>query len=298
MQASVNAFSLAGHPHFGLHPDPASTLAVVDGKWRDTTKLKFNHAVHNGVDGLKDNCVACHTPMIPSPTASAIATPGQPLLVSQDRPLSANAQGGGGDMMPISFERNCAQCHKLELSPGLTVPHRSLATIRGSLSAVPALAISQIKITADDISDDNPTPAAALKAKITKMASKVADLKASPAEAASNADGEATNGNDDNQRSYYHQKAAALKYLAWLATGKDGRSALTTTTQPAPGSDADATDAPARFATTQPLGSDKYDVPDPAISEIFLAYVGTSPNNACSMCHEMNGGDVAGGSAV
>jgi predicted CXXCH cytochrome family protein len=270
----VSAFDGEGnHPHFGLNPDPASDLMLVEAKLVDRTRLKFNHAVHNNVAGLTNNCTSCHTPITPNPRATANPPAGDPRLAPTDRPLSAAAQTDPGDMQPITFERNCIQCHKLELANGVSVSHRDMAVVRGELAAIPALIVSQNKLSADDLSDTSVTPAAAWKAKIDAIVGKCANMDA-PADAAAAADSDLANATTANTRTYFKQKAAALRYLNWLTQAKrDDGIPLIATTQ-------------------QSFGTDAYTTPDPTAAEIFIAYVGTPTGKSCNYCHVMNGGDV------
>lgn len=101
--------SFADHPEFSvaIPHGPAVDRAVKrvslgSAAARDPSALDFNHAVHlkplknNGVE-LRLQCQECH-----------------------------DAQAGRDDIAPVSFEKNCRNCHSLEFDerlPGRQVPH-------------------------------------------------------------------------------------------------------------------------------------------------------------------------------
>lgn len=128
----VTAFTQADHPPFGRE-------LMKDGKPFDPTVIKFNHAKHNKVGVLTDNCIACHAPTNvvvatnpPSPTVPP------PYTVANAAPASwANGQSKAY-IEPISYEKHCIGCHAMEL-PGkgkIAIPHEELSTVRGYLAGL------------------------------------------------------------------------------------------------------------------------------------------------------------------
>ena len=275
----VVAFDGEGnHPHFGLHPDPASDLVLINGKPGNRTRLRFNHALHNGQDSLKNNCVTCHTPMSPSPSATLAPVPGSPLSLAKDRPLSSAAQLAKlGDMQPISFERNCIQCHTLDLvnekngRVRLTVSHSELAIVRTELAALPTLALQQQHPGADESpSWDDRT--SAVNDQISPLLDKVKSM--TDAARASTQPSTGTPSNDADAS----RTAAVSRYVLWLMDGGAGV---------------------AETPTTQPRGSATISVPDPSATEVFVTTVGSSRliGTSCAVCHDFTGGDAPAGFA-
>lgn len=145
---SVTAFTVADHPKFGRS-------LMKEGKLNDETNLKFNHAKHNGVAALKDNCVSCHTP---SDSLVGLSDPAPnvapPYKTAGDKPLKWARDDQQKYMIPISYERNCIGCHAITL-PGkntITVPHEELATVRGYLASVPNLFNERLNLSGDKTS--------------------------------------------------------------------------------------------------------------------------------------------------
>jgi len=125
--------SLADHPEFAvvrfseeqppeaeqLDPDhdAAQLIALVDGKWRDAARTKFNHQSHLDPKGKRQvdsdelrvlKCADCHKP-----------------------------QGEqGAYMTPVTYEENCASCHKLDViqeafldDPPFELPHEKFKQV-------------------------------------------------------------------------------------------------------------------------------------------------------------------------
>jgi hypothetical protein len=175
-------------------------------------------------------------------------------------------------MQPITFERNCVQCHQLKLSDGLAVTHANMVTVRSELASLPALAISQL-----NPADASVKGAAALQTTVSSLLSDAADQLASDAsfsDRADKADGQVDTASTTNQKVYFKQQAAALRYMDALSQANlDGI-------------------APLPPATVQALGALTFaKVPECNAAEVYMAYLapfGTS----CNTCHEMNGGDI------
>ncbi len=134
VQAKVVAFTAADHPKFGrsLPKDTA-------GKWLDTTVLKFNHLKHNGVNGLVNNCTACHAGLDPQPTAKAAAAGTLPPWRDPlDRPAAMADISDTRNLGQISFAKHCIGCHAIELQGKVkvTVPHEDLSIVRGTLAGL------------------------------------------------------------------------------------------------------------------------------------------------------------------
>lgn len=124
--AHVDSFS--NHPEFALLRPADETLGderpmrafadAVDGRWRDRTPLRFNHAKHLARQGLlqldgsrkKLACGSCH-----------------------------EGRANSGEMLPIRHDRHCAECHDNELQfdslrfAGRPVPHGSAEQARAAI---------------------------------------------------------------------------------------------------------------------------------------------------------------------
>jgi predicted CXXCH cytochrome family protein len=114
VQPMVTAFVLNQHPEFGRSLTDSKKWAAGTPQLRDPTPLMYNHKAHQEdetkrtkpLPGQTENCTACH-----------------------------RSDGGGparGDIAPVNFEMDCAQCHKLSLPGGLPVPHEELSVARTS----------------------------------------------------------------------------------------------------------------------------------------------------------------------
>lgn len=128
------AFTAADHPPFGRS-------LLVDGKPFDPTVVKFNHAKHNNIAALKDNCISCHSTDDPQIVLNDPA-PGvaPPYKTDKDRPADWIKGSSRAEIQPVSFARHCVGCHSIEI-PGavrLDVAHRDLAELRGSFSGLGA----------------------------------------------------------------------------------------------------------------------------------------------------------------
>ena len=124
---SINRF--AEHPQFAVFRSPSDgppgadhevrqVAELIDGQWRDRTRLRFNHKKHAGPDKLLRpdgsrqalNCEHCH---------------------QLDRP--------SGYMRPINHEQHCAECHANQLHfdaerfAKRRVTHGPVANVRGEL---------------------------------------------------------------------------------------------------------------------------------------------------------------------
>lgn len=143
----VTAFTLEDHPGFGRSLRPSAGASGADGsgvdaagaKWLDPTVLKFNHAVHNRIDVLKDNCTACHAAADPQVVVNQpLPTLPPPYGDPKDRPVAWSRSQDRAEMQPVSYARHCVGCHAIEL-PGkvkLAVPHDDLSVVRGFLAGV------------------------------------------------------------------------------------------------------------------------------------------------------------------
>jgi hypothetical protein len=134
VKTSVTGFSESQHPKFGRE-------LLREGKWFDPTVLKFNHKRHNSVQGLENNCVACHSASDPSPDAKS---PGgdslPPWKTKKDRPAEWANSANLRNMQPISYERNCIGCHALNLpGNGPAVAHDKMEVVRAQLLSLPAM---------------------------------------------------------------------------------------------------------------------------------------------------------------
>ena len=127
-QFAAHVDSFSEHPEFALlrpadetssEERPKRAFAeVVDGRWRDRTPLRFNHAKHLAPQGLllldgsrkKLACGACH-----------------------------EGQAHSGEMRPIRHDRHCAKCHDNELQfdslrfAGRPVPHGPAEQARAAM---------------------------------------------------------------------------------------------------------------------------------------------------------------------
>ncbi|HEV2296328.1 MAG TPA: cytochrome c3 family protein [Tepidisphaeraceae bacterium] len=138
VQASVRAFLADGSP--GAHP-PFGRSLMHDGQLIDPTVLKFNHDFHfNDSAGPKlTNCIACHSAASPSPAATRPAKDGAtlpPWTTPKDRPLAWTVDGDRRYMSPISYQRHCADCHKLPVAGNVQIAHEDLSLVRSQLAAL------------------------------------------------------------------------------------------------------------------------------------------------------------------
>lgn len=130
--------SFATHPEFlpfqqvlddktlaARSPTGTSPIGVADGKWRDRTELRFNHAKH-----LVD--VGVLTP--PPAEGNSRTHSDRKVLACNDCHVPDAA---GQYMQPINYEQHCAACHKLEFSSKLAVggplPHEAPEVVFGLL---------------------------------------------------------------------------------------------------------------------------------------------------------------------
>jgi hypothetical protein len=118
------------HPKFGRSLER-------DGKLVDPTVLKFNHAKHMTLAEIQSNCVLCHEPRDPSPSAKILAdkTP-PPWKTSKDRGMSAIAASDGRYMQPISYARHCQSCHELKLpASDARIAHEDMSLVRAQIAS-------------------------------------------------------------------------------------------------------------------------------------------------------------------
>lgn len=125
----ATAFTKADHPSFGRR-------LVVDAKLTDPTVLKYNHAKHNTMAPLAENCIACHNVNnFDVPVSRPSATTPPPYALESDAVVGGRAMA---HIEQISFDRHCIGCHAIELpgSPGIAIPHRPLEEVRAFLAGV------------------------------------------------------------------------------------------------------------------------------------------------------------------
>jgi hypothetical protein len=141
---SVTGFSATSHPGFGraLLAD-ASKPRSADNPWIDPTDLKFNHAKHNGMALLADNCTACHNAVDPAPQSSPPSDKvAPPWITTTDRPLAWANSSDTRNITAINFDRHCIACHTADMAvvPSAKTPaaNTTLAPIAFSDSPVVA----------------------------------------------------------------------------------------------------------------------------------------------------------------
>ncbi|MFN4243496.1 MAG: cytochrome c3 family protein [Tepidisphaerales bacterium] len=274
----VTAFTLEDHPGFGrsLRADGGASASAGSGSargpdggaWVDPTVLKFNHAAHNRIEVLKDNCTACHAADDPQVRVNPpVATLPPPYGDPKDRPLAWSRSQDRSEMQPISFARHCVGCHAIEL-PGkvrLAVPHEDMSVVRAFLSGVPEL----------------------YRQHLMQLPDKSSALEV-----------EVVTGRPPRQRrekrvltegEWVGQQLAGLSEAIERAFGRDERYAAVKRAVAAAGSGGAATrpgDGTTRPAEAAAPATGGFDAPDVSVLEHFVTY-GIAAN--CAYCHAVKG---------
>jgi predicted CXXCH cytochrome family protein len=258
--AKATEFTVANHPRFGRE-------LMKDGKWFDPTVIKFNHAKHNSLAALKDNCTACHSPDEPQMVTRA---PGinvvPPYTDAKDAPAAWNNNEPKAYMAPVSYSKHCVGCHEITL-PGkvaLTVPHEELAVIRTWLAGLDGAYTEKLNAMPDkaaQLTIAPPRPRPGQRAQPPRVITESEWVNLQLAELLTAADKSA--GRDP--------KYAAIK-KAITPPAPPAPPATTPTTGPAT--------APAAAAAAVATG------PNPNLLEHFVTF-GIGAN--CNYCHEVAG---------
>ncbi len=243
VKASVTGFSESQHPKFGRE-------LLKEGKWFDPTVLKFNHKKHNGMKGLENNCVACHSAADPNLQAHAM-TDGSvpPWKSSKDRPAEWANSANMRNMLPITYERNCMGCHGLNLpGGGPAVAHSRMEVVRAQLLSLPAMYAEMFAKDPDhekklkyEVKEGRPPRQKTIVKTYTEAEYMEAQLKAL--------------GDSADKGSSSNKDYAAVKKAAG-------------------------------GPTTLPSFGESVQAPNESVMEFFVAY---GASNACVKCHEVTG---------
>lgn len=118
VQPHVTAFAIGSHPPLGRSLTPDKRWSASPQPLSDPTPLRFNHARHQTevkpLAGETANCTQCH------------------------RPGAESAGGGAKYFAPVSYQRDCATCHRLGIDEKslLVVPHQSMDIVRLAIKGI------------------------------------------------------------------------------------------------------------------------------------------------------------------
>lgn len=244
----TTAFAAGTHPRFGR-------ALTVNGKWVDTTKIKFNHKFHlnqvPAIQGAANNCTLCHSTQVPAGLGLSELPP---FGAGGVKPVVNARNGDDGYMRPVSYAEACSGCHQIKLDAGIAFSHVEFPLVRGQMADL----------------------GGAFRAKFAAMTPEQQTKELTPAASGG--------GGGRGRRGAAAPAAKPMTEDEWvdkqLKKVKDEAGGWLDT--PAAG-------ALPQIKQLQDLNGADTPTPDRSVLEAYVAF---GLGNSCAKCHEMNGGTM------
>lgn len=264
MPSNVHGFAVGAHPPFGRGLTDEKSWSAVPAL-RDPTPLKYNHsqAAHLAIKplaGQANNCTVCHE--------------------------SSSDRLGGQDVStiaPVSFDRHCASCHKIELiqGGGIVLPHESFDVVRGTLAGVIPDLRRRLRAELDAMSPEDRTKALVTVRMIRQPPPRPAkreEVRITPEQWVDQRVAAVTS----PLKKWYEEVGPTIPGFDVIKSAVEGGGSATPATAP---------------AAEPPVGSNVEPWTDPRVLELMVAKIqpGIKSQNRCNLCHELT--DDAGASA-